>query len=354
MQELRWSASAERLAYLSRSQVHGGVIYSMGLEEELFITEPTRPHLSSLYYMSRLLLRNPRHYYRYSATNFARGVDARECLMSTVEIATTPQPTPDALLLELRQRRLELASAVDSAYLVPVGHLFDVESPTNTGGLHIHLAVPDGQRERIYANLAYFLPLLILLSASSPYAGGRYFGQSYRVAHSFAIGPLREDPTYRFQDLIFARRLGTIEIRAFDPIWDRERLRWLLLCVQAIANLPDSYPLDLERYAVLREQAAHEGYTPALQRLYRELRPWIVLPEQLLQRTASDEIAEWVAREGIEATYAALDHAYRTGELRRVSLRPMKPSLWRGVMGFAGYYLLRLPYIAYKAWREWH
>jgi len=37
-----------------------------------------------------------------------------------------------------------------------------------------------------------------------------------------------------------------------------------------------------------------------------------------------------------------------------VAPRPMKPSLWRGIAGFASYYLLRLPYIAYKAWREWH
>jgi hypothetical protein len=41
-------------------------------------------------------------------------------------------------------------------------------------------------------------------------------------------------------------------------------------------------------------------------------------------------------------------------ERRPVAPRPMKPSLWRGIAGFASYYLLRLPYIAYKAWREWH
>jgi gamma-glutamyl:cysteine ligase YbdK (ATP-grasp superfamily) len=337
-----------------RNRVQGSGVYALGLEEELFITEPTRPHLSAFYYMSRLLLRNPRHYYRYSATNFARGEDARECLMSTVEIATTPQPNLAMLMQELRLRRAELTEAVGDAYLVPVGHLFDLEAPTNTGGLHVHLSVPDERREGVYANLAYFLPLLILLSASSPFAGGRYFGQSYRVAHSFAIGALREDPTYRFQDLIVARRLGTIEIRAFDPVWDLERLGWLLRCIVVIAQLPEARPLDRERYTELREQAARVGYTPGLRRLYSELRMHIALPERLLLRTASDEIAEWVAREGIEATYAALDYAYRHHELRRVEPRPMKPSLWRGIVGFAGYYLLRLPYIAYKAWCEWH
>jgi gamma-glutamyl:cysteine ligase YbdK (ATP-grasp superfamily) len=55
------------------------------------------------------------------------------------------------------------------------------------------VGVPAERRQTVYANLAYFLPLLILLSASSPYAGGRYFGQSYRVAASFAIGALRDD-----------------------------------------------------------------------------------------------------------------------------------------------------------------
>jgi gamma-glutamyl:cysteine ligase YbdK (ATP-grasp superfamily) len=341
-------------ARTDRVQVQGRGVYALGLEEELFITEPTRPHLSALYYMSRLLLRNPRHYYCYSATNFARGEDARECLMSTVEIATTPQPNSAMLLQELRLRRAELARAVGNAYLVPVGHLFDLEAPTNTGGLHVHLSVPNERREQVYANLAYFLPLLILLSASSPFAGGRYFGQSYRVAHSFAIGPLREDLTYRFQDLIVARRLGTIEIRAFDPVWDLERLGWLLRGIEVIAQLPDSHPLDRERYAELREQAARAGYTPALRQLYRELRLHIDLPESLLLRTASDEMADWVARFGLEATYAALDYAYRYGELRQVKPRSLKPSLWRGIAGFAGYYLLRLPYIAYKAWREWH
>ncbi len=338
---------------MDRNRVQGSGVYALGLEEELFITEPTRPHLSALYYMSRLLLRNPRHYYRYSATNFARGEDARECLMSTVEIATTPQPSLAMLMQELRLRRAELTEAVGDAYLVPVGHLFDLEAPTNTGGLHVHLSVPDERREQLYANLAHFLPLLILLSASSPFAGGRYFGQSYRVAHSFAIGALREDPTYRFQDLIVTRRLGTIEIRAFDPVWNLERLGWLLRCIEVIAQLHEARPLDRERYAELREQAAREGYTPGLRRLYSELRLYVALPERLLLRTASDEIADWVAREGIEATYAALDYAYRHHELRRVELRPMKPSLWRGIAGFAGYYLLRLPYIAYKAWREW-
>ncbi|MCS7272967.1 MAG: glutamate-cysteine ligase family protein [Fimbriimonadales bacterium] len=327
---------------------------TIGLEEEIFITEPTRPSLGALYVMARLLWSNPRYYYTYSATNFARGKEIRECLMSSVEIATRPHATVDALLADLQARRADLARAARDAYLVPVGHLFDLESPTNTGGLHVHIGVAPERRLVVYNNLAYFLPVLLRLSASSPFAGGRYFGPSYRIARSYAIGTLRPDPFYRFQDIILSRRLGTIEIRAFDPVWDLERLRWLLQAVRAIASLPEPRPLDLERYTQLRQQAAQVGYTPDLKRLYVELRAVIELPEELLEYTIADALAVHMRQYGLQHTYAALDHAYRVGQWSIVAPRPVKPSLARAVLGIMGYYLPKLPYIAYKAWREWH
>ncbi|MDM7461130.1 MAG: glutamate-cysteine ligase family protein [bacterium] len=328
-------------------------VATYGIEEEVFITEPTRPTLSALYVMAKLLGRNPRYYYKHSATNFARGKDARQCLMSSVEIATRPHRDIDSLINDLLARRRDLAQAAGQAYLVPIGHLFDIEAPTNTGGLHLHIGVAPERRARVYANLAHFLPLLMVLSASSPYAGGRYFGQSYRMAHSFAIGALRDDPYYRFQDLIISRRLGTIEIRALDPIWDGERLRWLLRAVDAIVALPDARALDLARYALLREQAARAGYTPDLQRLYAELRALVDLPEILLQRTLSDELADCTAQRGVLHTYACLNHAYRTGRWASVAPHDVKPSAGRALLGLIGYYLPKLPYIAYKAWAEW-
>lgn len=327
---------------------------TFGLEEEVFITEPERPTLTSLYYLARLLRRNPKHYYRYSASNFARGEDARQCLMSGVEIATAPQNSIDDLLEDLRQRRADLIWAAGSSYIVPVGSLFDLDCPTNTCGLHIHLSIPETHQKRVYQNLAHFLPLLILASASSPFVNNRYFGPSYRVASSYATGALRNDPAYRFQDLIFARRLGTIEIRALDPVWDIERLRWILQAVQAIARLPFTLPLQLERYANLREQAGRQGYTPALRSLYQELSEYISLPETYLTRTASDEMAEWHEKHGMASTYRALDHAYRYGWMKAVPPHRMQGTFLKGLAGLAGYYSLRLPYTLYKAWREWH
>jgi len=383
---------------------------TLGLEEEVFITTPTRPTLDALYALAKLLGRNPRYYYKHTASNFARGRDARQCLMSSVEIATRPHAAIDALLGELRTHRAALADAAGDAYLVPVGHLFDLDAPTNTAGLHIHIGAPAERRHIVYANLAHFLPLLILLSASSPYAGGRYFGQSYRVAASFAIGALRDDPYYRFQDLILSRRLGTIEIRACDPIWDLERLRVLLEAVRAIAQLPTAHPIDRARYAALRHQAACIGYTPDLQALHRELRAVYEIPERLLRATISDMLhaciqpslplspspasgrgSLWSAEaklppdaeaalqhskrhplshrvgegqgvrdkktvfleDALLRTYARLNHAYRTGQWEPVAPHAVRPSAWRGALGLLGYYLPRLPYTAYKAWAEW-
>ncbi len=326
---------------------------TLGLEEELFLTEPTRPSLNSLYYMARLMARNPRDYYKHSATNFARGQDIQYGLMSTVEIATRPHADPDTLIEELARRRQEFASVVDNAYIVSVGHLFDIDAPTNTGGLHLHIGIPLSERERVYANLAYFLPLLSLLTVSSPYVSGGYFGQSYRMARSFAIGELRADPYYRFQDLILSRRLGTIEIRLLDPVWDLERVRWLVRAVWTIAQCPETYPLDQTRYAELRRQAFQKGYTPDLQRLYGELARWVPIPETLFQRTVSDDLAEWTERHGLLSTYACLDSAYRTGVWQRVEPRPLRPLPYRALLGLLGYYLPRLPYTAYKAWAEW-
>jgi hypothetical protein len=383
---------------------------TLGLEEEVFITTPTRPTLDALYALAKLLWRNPRCYYKHTASNFARGRDARQCLMSSVEIATRPHTDIDALLEELRTHRAALADAAGDAYMVPVGHLFDLDAPTNTAGLHIHIGAPAERRHIVYANLAHFLPLLILLSASSPYAGGRYFGQSYRVASSFAIGVLRDDPYYRFQDLILSRRLGTIEIRACDPIWDLERLRVLLEAVWAIAQLPTARPINRVRYAALRHQAACVGYTPDLQALHRELRAVYEIPERLLRTTISDMLhaciqpslplspspasgrgSLWSAEaklppdaeaalqhskrhplshrvgegqgvrdkktvfleDALLRTYARLNHAYRTGQWEPVEPHSVRPSAWRGALGLLGYYLPRLPYTAYKAWAEW-
>lgn len=72
----------------------------MGLEEEVFITEPTLPSLGALWHLARLLWSNPSYYYAHSASNFARGRDLRQSIMSGVEISTGIHSGPDDLVKE--------------------------------------------------------------------------------------------------------------------------------------------------------------------------------------------------------------------------------------------------------------
>ncbi|MEW8959135.1 Glutamate--cysteine ligase [Moorella humiferrea] len=322
-----------------------------GLEEEVFITEPERPTLQSLYYLSRLLWQDPADYYTHTACNFTRGKDLRFGLMSGIEISTgTFRNIPD-LLADLRRRRRELAG-VCPGLIVPVGHLFDREEPTNVSGMHVHISgFPD--RERAYRNLVYFLPLLALLSVNSPIAGNRFYGCSYRWAEAFAIGPLREDRRYRFQDLIESKRLGTLEIRVFDPVWDLDRIRILLECIQAILLVDADYPGDIEVYNRLRLKAAKEGYVEELRPIYRELTRLLPLPEDLFRHPPAEAVKDLWLRQGTLAVYSALDNGYRNGLFVPRPVKPYKVRWPLMIAGFCGYYLPKMPYNLKKVWSEW-
>jgi len=322
-----------------------------GLEEEVFITEPLRPTLQSLYYLARLLWRNPRKYYLHTACNFTRGRDCLGGLMSSVEISTGVHRDVGSLVEDLKGRRQELARACPSL-LVPLGHLFDREEPTNISGMHIHIS-GFSDWEKAYRNVVYFLPLLALAMANSPVAGNRPFGYSYRWAHGFALGPLRPDRYYRFQDVIHAKRLKTLEIRVFDPVWDLDRIRILLECLEALVTSPREYPGDIEVYNQLRFRVAREGYIEDLRRLYRELVKLYPLPEDLLSSPPAVQVRDLWEREGTLSTYSALDNAYRNGVLAPRSLPAVEISPFLMLVGFLGYYLPRIPYNLKKVWSEW-
>lgn len=317
----------------------------------MFITEPLRPTLQSLYYLARLLWKSPRDYYAHTACNFTRGRDWRWGLMSGVEISTGIHDNIDSLVRDLARRRGDLAS-VCAGLLVPLGHLLDRETPTNICGMHLHLSgLPD--LERAYQNLVYFLPLLALLVANSPGTGGRFFGPSYRWAKAFAIGALRPDREYRFQDLIYSKRLGTLEIRVFDPVWDLERIKWLLRCVEAIVLVDKAYPGDIEEYNSRREVVAREGYMEELKPVYGELNRLVPVPEALFREPPAYKVWQLWEEKGTLAVYSALDSAYRGGRLEPRAVPPIRISWAKILGGVCGYYLPKLPYNLKKVWAEW-
>lgn len=324
----------------------------LGLEEEVFVTNVERPTLHSLYYLARLLWKNPSVYYVHTDSNFARGEDIRQGLMGGIEISTRPHAAVSSLLEELARSRALLAEICTDGLLVPLGHLINFDAPTITCGLHVHISGLDDP-QRAYRNLAHFLPLLALMTANSPYCRGIYFGPSYRMARGYAIGPLRASPTYRFQDIIFSRRLGTIELRVFDPVWDLARLRYLLEAVRAIARSEKGYPLDRNLYNRQRWRVAREGYGGSLKALYRELGELCYVPEELFVRTPAEEVRRCYEVYGLLGTYSALDNAYRNGIFEPRPIPAFNPSLSKQAVGLAAYYMVKLPYKLKKVWQEW-
>lgn len=270
--------------------------------------------------------------------------------MSGVEVATEVHDNPESLVDDLAERRRELA-AVAEGLVAPVGHLINLSTPTNVCALQLHVGgVAD--IEMTYNNLAYFLPILTLITINAPYAGGTYFGQSFRLEHGYSIGPLRPDATDRFQDLIITKRLGTVELRAPDPTWDLARVRVLARAVGAIATLDGPRPFDRRWYNDIRSVVATRGYIPELRPLYNELSVIVDVPENMLARTASDEVKEFHEAHGAVATYSALDNGYRNGVFEAGPVPENKAAVLKSLAGLAGYYVPKLPYITWKYLKE--
>jgi len=320
---------------------------TFGIEEEVFVTEPERPTMRSMYYLARILARNPGFYYTHSASNFARGSDLKQGLMSGVELSTGIHTDVDSLLDDLKARRADLA-AVARGLIVPMGHLLNFDTPTNTCSLQVHVGGAEDNR-KVYNNILHFLPILPLFTINSPMIMENYYGQSYRMKCSFAVGPIGDDWTVRFQDVILSKRLGTIEVRVCDPCWDLERVKWLVRCLKAIAEIETALEPNPQRYNEQRDAISVQGLLEDNMPLVKELKAIVDFPLELLQCTASDEMRTAYEDWGLVGAYSAVDNGYRTGVFapKEVTIKQGR-DLAEGVVGFLGYYLTRLPYYAWK------
>ncbi len=326
---------------------------TFGLEEEVFLLEREKPSLQSLYYLAKLLKKNPRFYFTHSASNFTQGKDIRISLMSGVEISTEVKKNPRQLIEDLKARRKDLIEACrDDCLIIPLGSLLHLSAPTLTCALQVHIGGVE-DIDKTYKNLAYFLPLLILATANSPACNGKYFGLSYRLANSFAIGSLKEkDYFFRFQDLIVSRRLKTIEIRVFDPIWDLNRLEKVLQAIEAIVKLDKFFPFSYQQYRELREKVVHYGYCKEVEFLYRELCKYFPCPKELFLQPPAESVWYAYQKMGLRKTYLALDNAYRHGIFKPVEKNTPNPRLWKKIAGIAFYYIPKLPYVSWKFLKE--
>jgi carboxylate-amine ligase len=134
-------------------------------------------------------------------------------------------------------------------------------------GIHIHIGFPNPEWAlKAYNNLIYYAPILLALSASSPFYRGRHTGiHSFRTV-IFERLPRAELPpqfeTYRdyerhinelygagiidtIKDVWYHIRLrpdfGTVEVRVFDSIFDVERIKVLIKLLRAISKFSNIY-----------------------------------------------------------------------------------------------------------------
>lgn len=326
---------------------------TLGLEEEFFVLYQGQPSTASLLDLSRLFWKNPRREAARTASNFTRGQRIWRGLMSSVEVSTGVHQTPQALLTEVAARRAELSAAFRSGLIAPVGLLPDSDH-FHTAGLHLHIGVAPEQIERVYGNLTRYLPVLALASASSPWWAGQEAGPMNRVTRSFALGPLGPDPLARFQDLIVTRRLGTIELRVLDPVWDLARLQAIVEAAQGVAAYGGTLAGSRATYNRLREIYPVHGLTEETHALALELRELTGFDPAWVERSEADRLRELAREEGFEAVWRRLDGGVRQGEFAPSQTPDSRPARWRGAAGLAAYYLPKLPYMAYKVWREHH
>ena len=241
--------------------------YSVGIEEELFLVDAEGkivPEAASL----------------LAAVPDTHPGDAigEEIYAGELELRSPPSPSANEAVISLKESRrliLESGALLLGAGLHPQagpedGVLIDTERAEVVRGemrgligrtpecaLHVHVGVPDAETAvTIHDGLREWLPLLVALSASSPYWFGRDSGLAsarWAITRAYpgrgipdAIGSFDayverldaiasaggpDDYTLLWWDLRLHPRLGTVEVREMDVqsrLWDAAALAALI------------------------------------------------------------------------------------------------------------------------------
>jgi carboxylate-amine ligase len=173
--------------------------FTIGIEEEYLLVERA----------SRDLVREmPQGLFEAASRALADQV-AREFLKSQIEVGTSVHRTPSAAgaeLAKLRKAIAQVAAAYDLAPIAASTHPFarwSIQQPTEREryqalaqdlagvgrrlvicGMHVHVGIEDDElRIDLFNQARYFLPHLLVLSTSSPFAEGEDTGlKCYRLA----------------------------------------------------------------------------------------------------------------------------------------------------------------------------
>jgi carboxylate-amine ligase len=170
-------------------------------------------------------------------------------------------------------------------------------------GLHIHVALPDAETAlRAFEGVVPWLPVLLALSANSPYAEGEATGLRSTRAERLLLMPTGGTPpplpdwaawekatagddTRRHWDAWPRPDHGTLEARVMDQQTDVRRSAGFAAIVQALVeavvdDVPEPY--DRELYATRRADAARLPPDPHEVAALRDLLPRSPLAEHVL------------------------------------------------------------------------
>jgi carboxylate-amine ligase len=294
--------------------------FSVGAEEELFLVDAETLEAAPVF---EQVVPEP---------------DARlkpELFACIVETTTTVCRDADEVLAELTRLRAELrkrASAVRATAVAVGTHPFArgaeqrlvslpryerLRAELGKGlhtqlvcGLHVHVALPDAETAlRAFEGVVPWLPVLLALSANSPYAEGVATGLRSTRAERLLLMPTGGTPpplpdwssweeatagddTRRHWDAWPRPDHGTLEVRVMDQQTDVRRTAGFAAIVQALlAAIADDEPhtYDRELYAERRAAAARHPPDPAEVAALAELLPWNELADHVLTRRPEAE-----------------------------------------------------------------
>jgi carboxylate-amine ligase len=342
--------------------------WTVGLEEEVMLLEPREWTLANR--IDDVLAALP-------ATLAGRA--SAETHACAVELATHPHRDVRAAVAELGDLRRQLGRALDglglraavagthpSALWIGVAStsgpryrrvhasMRELARREPTFALHVHVAVPDGETAvRVLDGLRGELPLLLGLSANSPFWQGRDTGLASARTPIFSMFPrvgiprgfasYREyvravdtlvragaipDPSFLWWDVRLQPRLGTVEVRIMDAqtrAADTAGLAALVQCAVVLcaerghrAHAPAPEVLAENRFLASRDGIGGQLVEASPARM----RPAVECLAELLERCRPVAAALGCADEleAVAATVASPGHARQRALARRTGL----------------------------------
>ncbi len=280
--------------------------YTIGVEEEVMLLEPSDWSLAQR--SDVILPRLP--------AGLVQHVSA-ETHQAALELATDPHTTVSGAVAQLRDLRAWLADELrglglavaasgthpfavwnetrvtpSSRYQLILRTMADLARREPTFALHVHVGVPDPERAiRLLNALRAHMPLLLALSANSPFWQGRATGLASSRTPVFGMFPrtgiprryatyddwvqtvdalLRAgafpEPTFLWWDVRPQPALGTVEVRVMDTQSSVDATAALVALVQSVARLeledghaPESLVAAEEMLAENRFLASRDG-----------------------------------------------------------------------------------------------